>query len=61
MFNFFFADDYEKSKKNYTRKKMEQIQDIDELERNFQYYQQFFEPFSNIIMNMFLLMAMSNI
>ena len=44
MFYFLFVDDYEKLKKDYFREKMEQMHKIQELEKQFEYYKQFFEP-----------------
>ena len=44
MFYFIFADDYEKLKKEYMMKKMEQMIEIQALEKQFEYYKQFFEP-----------------
>ena len=44
MFYFIFADDYQKLKNEYMMKKMEQMNQIEELEKQFEYYSQFFEP-----------------
>lgn len=44
MFYFIFADDYQKLKKSYINEKMEQMHKIQELEKQFEYYKQFFEP-----------------
>ena len=44
MFYFIFADDYEKLKKEYMMKKMEQMIEIQALETQFNYYSQFYEP-----------------
>ena len=44
MFYFIFADDYQKLKNEYMMKKMEQMNQIQELEKQFEYYSQFFEP-----------------
>ena len=44
MFYFIFADDYQKLKKEYMIKKMEQMNQIQELEKQFEYYKQYFEP-----------------
>ena len=44
MFYFLFVDDYEKLKKEYMMKKMEQMNQIQELEKQFEYYKQYFEP-----------------
>jgi len=43
---FFDANriEFEKIKAEYMNKKMEQMKEIDELEKKFQYYSQFFEP-----------------
>jgi len=41
---FFFPTKYEQLKMEYLNKKMEQMVEIDELEKKFQYYAQFFEP-----------------
>jgi hypothetical protein len=41
---FFFPKKYEQLKMEYMNKKMEQMKEIDELEKKFQYYAQFFEP-----------------
>jgi len=41
---FFFPTKYEQLKMEYLNKKMEQMKEIDELEKKFQYYAQFFEP-----------------
>ena len=43
-FFFFFPTKYEQLKMEYMNKKMEQMKEIDELEKKFQYYAQFFEP-----------------
>ena len=44
MFYFLFVEDYEKLKKVYFKEKMEQMNKIQELEKQFEYYKQFFEP-----------------
>ena len=44
MFYFLFVEDYEKLKKDYFKEKMEQMNKIQELEKQFEYYKQFFEP-----------------
>lgn len=44
MFYFIFADDYQKLKNEYMMKKMEQMNQIQELEKQFEYYKQYFEP-----------------
>ena len=44
MFYFLFVEDYEKLKKVYIKEKMEQMNKIQELEKQFEYYKQFFEP-----------------
>jgi hypothetical protein len=41
---YFFPTEFEQLKMEYLRKKMEQMNEIDELEKKFQYYAQFFEP-----------------
>jgi len=41
---YFFLTKYEQLKMEYLNKKMEQMKEIDELEKRFQYYAQFFEP-----------------
>jgi hypothetical protein len=41
---YFFPTKYEQLKMEYLNKKMEQMKEIDELEKKFQYYAQFFEP-----------------
>jgi predicted NUDIX family phosphoesterase len=41
---YFFPTKYEQLKMEYLNKKMEQMKEIDELEKRFQYYAQFFEP-----------------
>jgi hypothetical protein len=41
---YFFPTEYDQLKMEYLRKKMEQMNEIDELEKKFQYYAQFFEP-----------------
>ncbi len=41
---YFFATKYEQLKMEYLNKKMEQMVDIEELEKEFMYLQQFIEP-----------------
>ena len=41
---YFFPTKYEQLKMEYLNKKMEQMKEIDELEKKFQYYAQFFNP-----------------
>jgi hypothetical protein len=44
MFYFLFVEDYEKLKKDYVRKKMEQMVDIEKMENKLMYLRQFIEP-----------------
>ena len=44
MFYFLFVEDYEKLKIDYIKEKMEQMNKIQALEKQFEYYKQFFEP-----------------